>query len=93
MILLSIGMGTSIKVLSLNMWGVPFASKKIKQRSEHLIAHLLVSDYQIVGLQEVFTSWHAKLIQDGVKVTLYSYQSFFYSSAAASLIPMNYFMS
>lgn len=62
-------MGTTIKVLSLNMWGVPFASKKIKQRSEHLIEHLMVSDYQIVGLQEVFTSWHAKLIQDGVKVT------------------------
>ena len=62
-------MGTTIKVLSLNMWGVPFASKKIKQRSEHLIEHLLASEYQIVSLQEVFTSWHAKLIQDGVKVT------------------------
>ena len=30
-------MATTIKVLTLNMWGVPFASKKIKERSEHLI--------------------------------------------------------
>ena len=71
-------MGTTIKVLSLNMWGVPFASKKIKQRSEHLIEHLMVSDYQIVGLQEVFTSWHAKLIQDGVKVTTFNSTSYIF---------------
>ncbi|XP_063693408.1 putative neutral sphingomyelinase [Bolinopsis microptera] len=76
-------MGTTIKVLSLNMWGVPFASKKIKQRSEHLIEHLMVSDYQIVGLQEVFTSWHAKLIQDGVK-SIFGHSHWFRSGSLGS---------
>ena len=61
-------MATSLKVLTLNMWGVPLVSQKVKERSEHLVEHLLNSDYHIVGLQEVFTSWHAKLIQKGVQV-------------------------
>ena len=57
-----------IKVLTLNMWGIPLTSKKIRERTNHLVAHLLDSDYTVVGLQEVFASWHAKMIQDKVQV-------------------------
>ena len=66
-------MGRTIKVLSLNAWGIPIISKMIRERSEHLVTRLIESDYDIVGLQEVFTQWQAEIIQDGVKVKLHNH--------------------
>ena len=44
-------------------------SKKVKERSQALVEHLLTSDYDVVGLQEVFLEWHAKYFIDGVQVS------------------------
>jgi hypothetical protein len=44
-----------LRVLTLNIWGVHYIAKFIKQRIEALINHLLSPEgnYDIIGLQEV----------------------------------------
>jgi endonuclease/exonuclease/phosphatase family metal-dependent hydrolase len=44
-----------LRILSLNIWGVHYVAKYIRQRIQALIEHLNHSDtdYDIVGLQEV----------------------------------------
>lgn len=74
---------SDIKVLTLNMWGVPIASKKVKERSQALVEHLLTSDYDVVGLQEVFLEWHAKYFIDGVQ-EVFGYSHWFRSGALGS---------
>eukprot|EP00116_Pleurobrachia_bachei_P005485 sb/3465747/ len=65
------------------MWGIPVMSKKIRERTNHLVAHLLDSDYTVVGLQEVFASWHAKLIQEKVQ-SIFGHSHWFRSGISGS---------
>ena len=65
------------------MWGVPYVSKKTKERSEHLVEHLLTSDYDVVGLQEIFVSWHATLIQEGAR-SVFEHSHWFRSGVLGS---------
>jgi hypothetical protein len=44
-----------LRVLTLNIWGVHYLAKLIKQRIQALINHLISpeANYDIIGLQEV----------------------------------------
>ncbi|XP_075262014.1 putative neutral sphingomyelinase [Convolutriloba macropyga] len=47
--------GQSLKVLTLNCWGIPHVSKNIKERFEAICQQLNENDYDVVGLQEIWS--------------------------------------
>eukprot|EP00111_Clytia_hemisphaerica_P004562 TCONS_00013089-protein len=56
-----------LKVLSLNCWGLRFLSKDLDQRMAALGDLLAKSDYDIIGLQEVWVEEHYLSIKEKIK--------------------------
>ena len=73
----------SIKVLTLNCWGIMYVSKNIKERFEAICDRLNDNDYDIVGLQEVWTQEQYNMIIDKCSEAL-PYSHYFHSGMIGS---------
>ncbi|CAF1149574.1 unnamed protein product [Rotaria magnacalcarata] len=74
-----------LRVLSLNIWGVHFMAKLIDKRIQALINHLNSPevDYDIIGLQEVWSKRDYLHIQNRIK-SIYSHSYYFLSGVIGS---------
>ncbi|KAG9293343.1 hypothetical protein G9A89_007589 [Geosiphon pyriformis] len=67
---------TTFKVLSLNCWGLKFVSKKRTERMKCIADILADSDYEIIGLQEVWVYSDYELIREKTRQR-FSFSRFF----------------
>ncbi|KAK3927734.1 Putative neutral sphingomyelinase [Frankliniella fusca] len=74
---------TILCVLTLNCWGIPFVSKDRKARMKAIALELASGKYDIVCLQEVWSTNDFNLIRDGAKPVL-PYSHYFHSGVVGS---------
>ncbi|CAF0893429.1 unnamed protein product [Adineta ricciae] len=74
-----------LRVLTLNIWGVHFIAKLIDQRIQALVEHLtnLDVDYDIIGLQEVWSKSDYKYLCNQLK-SIYPHSYYFLSGLIGS---------
>lgn len=64
-----------LQILSYNIWGAPFAAKKVKHRYKLIAEKLKMMSCDIIGLQEAFCwqlgNHHIKLLLEGVNYPFY----------------------
>ncbi|CAF2401120.1 unnamed protein product [Rotaria sp. Silwood2] len=74
-----------LRVLTLNIWGVHYVAKLIDKRIQALINHLISpeGDYDIIGLQEVWSKTDYLYIRDQIKI-IYPYSHYFLSGLIGS---------
>ncbi|XP_002740507.2 sphingomyelin phosphodiesterase 2-like [Saccoglossus kowalevskii] len=74
-----------LKLLTLNCWAIPFLSKLRKERIRHIGEEISTRDYDVVCLQEVWSSKDFKSLKDMLSDCLpYAYQ--FHSGVVGSAI-------
>ncbi|KAK9719099.1 phospholipase C type enzyme [Basidiobolus ranarum] len=71
-------MSNKFQVLSLNCWGLKFVSKKRKERLEAIAQHLVESEYDIVGLQEIWVYNDFEMVRHKTRASL-PYTHFFHT--------------
>ncbi|KAJ1525886.1 hypothetical protein ONE63_009077 [Megalurothrips usitatus] len=74
---------TLLCVLTLNCWGIPWVSKDRESRMKAIAEELASGKYDIICLQEVWSTHDFELIRDGVKSVL-PYSHYFHSGVAGS---------
>ncbi len=80
-------MDDKLRVLSLNCWGLKYVSKNRKERIAAIAAELANSDYDIVGLQELWVSSDYELVRSQVSDRL-PYSKVFFRSVTVSTAAM-----
>ncbi len=73
----------TLKVLTLNCWGIPYISKNIGERFEAICKQLNDNNYDIVGLQEVWSQEQYQLIIDSCSSVL-PFSHYFHSGLIGS---------
>ncbi|KIY52005.1 DNase I-like protein [Fistulina hepatica ATCC 64428] len=73
----------SLKVFSLNCWGLKYVAKQRKERISAIASFLADADYDIIALQEIWVYSDYELVRDSVVKTL-PFSKFFYSGALGS---------
>ncbi|XP_066602225.1 putative neutral sphingomyelinase [Prorops nasuta] len=73
----------SLKVLTLNCWGIPYVSKNRRARMTAIAEKLLADDYDVVCLQEVWSYNDFKMMKATVLECL-PHSHYFYSGVAGS---------
>ncbi|ORX90811.1 DNase I-like protein [Basidiobolus meristosporus CBS 931.73] len=71
-------MASTLRVLTLNCWGLKFVSKKRKQRLEAIAHYLVEHDYDLVGLQEIWVYEDFEMVKHKTKHSL-PYAHFFHT--------------
>lgn len=76
-------MALAISVLTMNIWGIPLVSKDKDIRVQNIAEIIAQSDYDIISLQEVWSDFDFKKIQERIK-SKFPYSHYFYSGVAGS---------
>lgn len=76
-------MSLKLSVLTLNIWGIPLVSQDRKRRVNAIADRLASGEFDVVSLQEVWTTKDYELLQLKT-VNVYPYSHYFYSGVFGS---------